>query len=156
MVPSADSEATGYATLALIQHGDPVNASRAAKWLVGQRNAYGGFGSTQDTVVAPQALTQFAAPSSADVDLTVTIRAGGDTHEVRITPDNFDVMQIVEVPTGGQVEVEVQGKGQTVLQAVRRYNLPQPEAAASVFDISVDYDTAQGDVNDIVGVDVSV
>ena len=156
MVPSADIEATGYAALALIQHGDQVNASRAAKWLVGQRNAYGGFGSTQDTVVALQALTQFAALASADVDLTVTIRAGGDTKEVRITPDNFDVMQVVEVPTGGQVEVEAQGKGQAVLQGVRRYNLPQPEEALNVFDISVDYDTAQVDVNDIVGVDVSV
>jgi len=156
LVSSTDIEATGYAALALIQHGDQVNASRAAKWLVGQRNAYGGFGSTQDTVVALQALTQFAALASADVDLTVTVRAGGESHEVRITPDNFDVMQLVEVPAGGQVEVEAQGKGQAVLQGVRRYNLPRPEEALTVFDISVDYDTAQVDVNDIVGVDVSV
>lgn len=153
---SSDIEATGYAALALIQHGDQVNASRAAKWLVAQRNAYGGFGSTQDTVVALQALTEFAALASADVDLTVTIRAGDVTEEVRITPDNFDVMQVVEVPAGGQVQVEAQGRGQAVLQGVRRYNLPQPEEALTVFDISVEYDTTQVDVNDIVGVGVSV
>ncbi len=156
MVPSADIEATGYAALALIQHGDQVNASRAAKWLVGQRNAYGGFGSTQDTVVALQALTQFAAQASADVDLTVTVRAGGEAREVRITPDNFDVMQVVEIPAGGQVEVSAQGTGQAVLQAVRRYNLPQPEEAESVFDIAVEYDAAQVDVNDTVGVNVTL
>ena len=153
---SSDIEATGYAALALIQQGDQVNASRAAKWLVAHRNAYGGFGSTQDTVVALQALTEFAALASADVDLTVTIRAGDVTEEVQITPDNFDVMQVVEVPAGGQVQVEAQGKGQAVLQGVRRYNLPQPEETLTVFDISVDYDTAQVDINDIVGVDVSV
>ena len=38
------------------------NASRAAKWLVGQRNSQGGFGSTQDTVVALQALTAVRDP----------------------------------------------------------------------------------------------
>ena len=36
---------------------DTTSTPRAAKWLVGQRNAQGGFGSTQDTVVALQALT---------------------------------------------------------------------------------------------------
>ena len=49
---SAAIEATGYALLALLGHDDFVSASRAAKWLVGQRNALGGFGSTQDTIVS--------------------------------------------------------------------------------------------------------
>ena len=56
MLPSLDIEATGYATLALIAGDDRVNAAQAAKWLVGQRNSQGGFGTTQDTVVALQAL----------------------------------------------------------------------------------------------------
>ena len=41
-------------------HGDRVNAASAARWLVSKRNSQGGFGSTQDTVVALQALTEFA------------------------------------------------------------------------------------------------
>src|SRR4030042_2966788 len=53
-------EATGYAALALIKHGDAFNASRAAKWLVSQRNAHGGTGATQDTVVALQGLTEYS------------------------------------------------------------------------------------------------
>jgi CD109 antigen len=153
---SSDIEATGYGTLALIQHGDQVNASRAAKWLVGQRNASGGFGSTQDTVVALQALTEFAGLASADVDLTVTIRFGDTTEEVRITPDNFDVMQVIEVAAGDDVQVEAQGTGQAVLQGVLRYNLPEPEKTLDIFDISVDYDTTDVEVNDIVGVSVDV
>jgi CD109 antigen len=153
---STDIEATGYGTLALIQHGDQLNAGRAAKWLAAHRNSLGGFGSTQDTVVALQALTEFATLASADVDLTVTVRAGDVTKDVRVTPENFDVMQIVEVPAGVSVQIEAQGKGQAVFQAVSRYNLPQPEAEANIFDIAVDYDTTNVNVNDIVGIDVSV
>lgn len=153
---STDIEATGYGTLALIQHGDQLNAGRAAKWLVTHRNSLGGFGSTQDTVVALQALTEFATIASADVDLTVTVRTGDVTKEVQVTPQNFDVMQIVEVPAGASVQIEAQGKGQAVFQAVSRYNLPQPEEEANIFDINVDYDTTNVNVNDVVGIDVGV
>ena len=59
------------------------NASRSAKWLVGQRNSQGGFGSTQDTVVALQALTEYATMSATDTDMTVTLKAGNMTKESR-------------------------------------------------------------------------
>ena len=100
IIPSLDIEATGYATLALIESGDRVDASRSAKWLVGQRNSQGGFGSTQDTVVALQALTEYSTMSATDTDMTVTLKAGDVTKEVKISPDNFDVTQVVEVPAG--------------------------------------------------------
>jgi CD109 antigen len=79
-------EATAYGVLALTAHGDQFNAGSAAKWLVAHRNSLGGFGSTQDTVVALQALTQFAASAASDTDMTVTVRAGDVAEEVRITP----------------------------------------------------------------------
>ena len=85
------------------------------------------------------------------------MRAGDVTKEVRITPENFDVMQLVELPAGAQVQIEAQGSGQAVFQAVTRYNLPQPEEdAQEIFDIDVTFDTANVSVNDIVGVGVAV
>lgn len=36
-------ENTGYAVLALLEHGDLDNADDAVRWLVSQRNAYGGY-----------------------------------------------------------------------------------------------------------------
>ncbi|MCL4367817.1 MAG: alpha-2-macroglobulin, partial [Actinobacteria bacterium] len=149
-------EATGYATLALMELGDRVHASRAAKRLVGQRNSVGGFGSTQDTVVALQALTSYAALVSADSDLTVTVQAGAVTKEVAISPANFDVTQTVEVPAGAPVTLRATGKGEAVVQGVLRYNLPKPQEVRPVFDIKVGYDTAKVEVNDIVTVDASV
>ena len=47
------------------------------------------------------------------------------TKEVQISPDNFDVMQVVEVPAGVPVELQATGKGEAVVQGVLRYNLPQ-------------------------------
>ena len=154
---SAAVETTGYATLALLQHGDKMNASRAARWLVSQRNAFGGFSSTQDTVVGLQALTSFAAGSRSDVDATVTLRTGSLQKEVRISPENADVLQVVDVPVGGPLTVEVNGKGQVVLQTVRRFNVPKAvEAQKSVFQLEVEYGTGHVQVNDLIDVTASI
>ena len=154
--PPLDIEATGYATLALTEHGDRLNAGKAAKWLVARRNSQGGFGSTQDTVVALQALTEYAAVGAVDTDLTVTVRVGDDTTEVKVTPDNYDVTQLIEVPAGEPVRLAAVGKGEAVVQGVLRYNIREPEPVESVFDINVDYGTTQVAVNDLVDVDVSL
>jgi len=153
---SADIEATAYATLALIKQGDAFNASRSAKWLVSQRNAYGGFGSTQDTVMALQALIEYSSGARADVDLTVTIETSESTIEKTITAENFDVLQIVEVPVNDQVEITTQGEGEAIAQVVRRFNLPQAEAGEDIIRIDVDYDTTEVEVSDIVTVSVEV
>ncbi len=159
---SASIETTGYATLALVAHGDRMNASRAARWLVSHRNAFGGFGSTQDTVVGLQGLTSYAAGAKADVDATVLLKAGGWQKEVRISPENADVLQTVELPleaagADGALSVEVKGKGQVVVQGVRRFNVPDPQKKAeSAFQIQVDYGVGQIEVNDLIDVSARV
>ncbi len=153
----ADIETTGYATMALIEHGDAFNASRAAKWLVSKRNAYGGYGSTQDTVVALQALTEYSSGARADVDLKITINAGGEKKELRIKQDNFDVLQIVEVPVNEEVEITVEGKGEAIAQVVKRFNMPEvEEVETEILKVNVDYDVTQVEVNDLVTVSVDL
>jgi CD109 antigen len=149
-------EATGYALMALLEHSDQLNASRAARWLVTQRNALGGFNSTQDTVVGIQALTAFAAGSRADVDLVVEVQAGETLEQLRISPENYDVLQLVPLPMDEDVAISVEGKGQAVAQLVLRYNLPQAEKEAEIFHIEVDYDTHQVEVNDRIEIGVKV
>ncbi|MBN1629712.1 MAG: alpha-2-macroglobulin [Thermoleophilia bacterium] len=156
MLPSHDVEATGYATLALIESNDRISAAQSAKWLVGQRNSQGGFGTTQDTVVALQALIEYATLGATDTNMTVTVAAGDVTKDVKITPENFDVTQVVEVPAGEVVKVTAKGKGEAVVQGVLRYNLPEAEGETSVFDIRIDYDTDQVAVNDLIDIDVSI
>lgn len=154
---SAAIETTGYALLSLVEHGDLVSASRAAKWLAGQRNALGGFGSTQDTIVSLNALTSLSASVRSDVDMTVTLRSGGWQDQVRITPENSDVIQIVQVPLGDTLSISAEGKGDAVLQSVLRYNVPDGRGEVQdVFDITVDYGTDHVEVDDLITVAATV
>ena len=154
---SAAIETTAYATLALLERGDRFNASSSARWLVTRRNSNGGFGSTQDTVVGLQALTEFAAAASADVDMTIVLSSGDWQREVRITAENADVMQMIEIPEWGALDIASSGKGEAVVQVVRRFNLPEvDQETAQAFDIDVDYGTDHVQVDDLITVSVNV
>jgi CD109 antigen len=155
---SADIETTAYATLALIKQGDAFNSSRAAKWLVSKRNANGGYGSTQDTVVTLQALTEYSTNGRSDADLTVTLKGDGVDKELKINKTNFDVLQMVDVPMNDQIIMTVTGKGDAIAQVVRRFNEPAADTtpAAQMLNIDVKYDTTEVAVNDLVKVSVNL
>ncbi|HEY3107844.1 MAG TPA: alpha-2-macroglobulin family protein [Chloroflexota bacterium] len=151
-------ETAGYAALALLAAGDAANAGRVVRWLASRRNAQGGFGSTQDTVVALQAMASAAGRSRADVDATVALRAGAWRKEVRVGAETADVLQVVELPAGaGPLRVEASGRGQVMAQAVRRYNVPAVETAEqSAFEIDVRYGTESVAVDDLIRIEAEV
>jgi CD109 antigen len=150
-------EATAYATLALVKHGDKMNASRAAKWLVSKRNAFGGYGSTQDTVMALQALTEYSSGSRSDVNLTVSIKSSQGTRNLTIDDKNYDVLQMVELPVDDDIEISVKGSGEAIGQVVRRYNLPAvTEQEKPALSIDVKYNADEVAVNDEVKVSVDL
>ncbi len=155
---SASIETTAYATLALVKHGDAFNASKASKWLVSKRNAYGGYGSTQDTVVTLQALTEYATGARSDADLTITLKGAGIDQQLKINQTNFDVLQVIEVPVNAQIEMTVSGRGDAIGQVVRRFNQPAADTtpAAQMLKIDVNYDTTEVEVNDLVKVSVNL
>src|SRR5262249_37243305 len=101
---SAAIETTGYALLALTAHGDRLNGAKAARWLVSRRNAYGGWNSTQDTVVGLQSLAKFVAGGKSDVDATASFESGSWNKELRVASDNADVLQTIEAPLGSKVK----------------------------------------------------
>ncbi len=155
--PTATIETTGYAVLTLVKHGDMPNASRAAKWLVSKRNASGGFGSTQDTVVALEALTKFGSGSRADIDLKITVESSEGKKELSIKKNNFDVLQVLAIPVDDNLTISTRGEGEAIAQVVTRFNLPgteQPED--DILKIDVEYDAAEVAVNDLINVSVSL
>ncbi len=150
-------ETTGYATLALMQYGDRANAARAARWLVSQRNAFGGFGSTQDTVVGLQALIEFAAAAKFDMDMAVTLRSGDWTKVVRVNEANADVVQILDVPIGRSLRMSAEGSGEVLAQVVRRFNRPEVDRPQTeMFRIDVGYSTDRIEVDDLITVTAEV
>ncbi|ROL50863.1 Alpha-2-macroglobulin-like protein 1 [Anabarilius grahami] len=67
-------------------------ANRIVNWLVTQQNPFGGFSSTQDTVVALHALSVYAAKVfSVESSSTVTVQssvAGGESYSFTVNRDN--------------------------------------------------------------------
>ena len=146
-------ETTGYALLALLERGDAINAANAARWLVSQRNAFGGYGSTQDTVVGLQALIEYAAQARFDVNMTVRLRADAWNREVVMNADNADVVQIVELPDGADLQISAAGSGRVVAQVVQRFNMPEVDRpAVEMFQIDVEYSADHVAVDDQIEV----
>lgn len=154
---SATIETTGYAALALLALDDPLTAAQAVRWLSAQRNAFGGYGSTQDTVVALQALTSAAIHSRADTDAIISLQAGDWSHEVVVNAENADVLQVIELPLGAPLRLSASGSGQVLAQVVRRYNLPEvltlPE---EIFSLDVQYDAEEIEVDDLLTISATI
>ena len=150
-------ENTGYAVLALLEHGDRANAREAARWLVTQRNAYGGFRSTQDTVVGLQALIQYSVEAQNDVGMTVTLTSGDWTQEVELDAENADIVQVVSVPVGEDLQLVTDGVGEAVVQVVHRFNLPEDQLQpGEIFSLDIDYSPNSIKVGDLISVSATV
>ncbi|XP_052431623.1 alpha-2-macroglobulin-like isoform X1 [Carassius gibelio] len=104
-------------------------ANRIVSWLVKQQNAYGGFSSTQDTVVALQALSLYATKVfSSDGSSTVTVQSAADTHHFDVNQDNkllYQEKQLQDVPA--KYSIEVKGSACVSLQMSLFYNIPTPK-----------------------------
>jgi CD109 antigen len=147
-----DVEATAYAVLALTRLNKP-EAGFFVAWLVEQRNPNGGFYSTQDTVMAIKALTEYSIAVATDVDLTINVRYGNELKMIKVNKENADVTQIIELPAGRDVSVEVEGKGKAIVQFVKRYNVI-PIKVESPIKLDVNYDTSELEEKGILRISV--
>ena len=57
--------------------------------------------------------------------------------EISINSENFDVLQVIEVPIDKQIAISAEGTGEAIIQNVLRYNLPEAQEAGQIFKISV-------------------
>ncbi|KAK2537741.1 hypothetical protein Q9233_002591 [Columba guinea] len=154
--------------------------SLIAKWITGQQNPNGGFSSTQDTVVALQALSLYGAVTYAKSGAAskVTLRSGGDfQQDFQVDPTNRLLLQRVPLPqVPGEYSMEVSGDGCVYLQTSLRYNVQptqedapfmlhvytMPETcvdsnAHKVFDIGINVSyTGERNVSNMVIVDVKM
>nr|BAK64111.1 alpha-2 macroglobulin [Hasarius adansoni] len=95
------------------------------RWITHQRNSYGGFISTQDTVVALQALAKYASYISKNpVDIALAVETDDMTQGFKLDESNKLVTQqlkIVDLPT--TVDIDAYGDGCAVVQFSLRYNV---------------------------------
>uniref|UniRef100_A0A8B9KGS5 Alpha-2-macroglobulin-like n=1 Tax=Astyanax mexicanus TaxID=7994 RepID=A0A8B9KGS5_ASTMX len=104
-------------------------ANRIVSWLVRQQNPYGGFSSTQDTVVALQALALYSTKVySSNGSSTVTVQsADKETHSFEVNQNNkllYQEKSLQNVP--GKYSVSVNGSTCASVQMSLFYNIPTP------------------------------
>uniref|UniRef100_A0AAY5EPR3 Alpha-2-macroglobulin-like protein 1 n=1 Tax=Electrophorus electricus TaxID=8005 RepID=A0AAY5EPR3_ELEEL len=143
-----DVEMTAYVLLAVLS-GPPLASfdlgysASIVHWLGQQQNSYGGFISTQDTVVALQALAKYSSITYSPMGtITVTVMS---THSLKtqLTVAQFTVNQSNRLlyqqaklqQVSGVYKVRASGQGCVFVQFTMYYNIPPPNDFSS-FDIS--------------------
>ncbi|XP_068236577.1 alpha-1-inhibitor 3-like isoform X6 [Palaemon carinicauda] len=139
-------ETAGYAVLAMMTLDSErylVQARKVVKWISSKRNGQGGFISTQDTVVALQALASYEAlQSKSATNLVVTVDGEGLQHDFFIDESNKLLQQMVNIPTfPNTILLSMEGDGCALTQAVLRYNVPEP-SPNEAFVLEVETETA--------------
>ncbi|NWV59700.1 A2ML1 protein, partial [Malurus elegans] len=142
--PSVDVELTSsilmaHLTKSSLSSDEIRKASQIVSWLTKQQNPYGGFASTQDTVVALEALALYATImfSKDSPDLQVSLTSKGFSQNFQVDKSNRLLLQTVELPDVSQdYTLRVQGHGCLFLQAILRYHIP-PVRSEATFAMSV-------------------
>uniref|UniRef100_A0A8P4GF07 Alpha-2-macroglobulin n=1 Tax=Dicentrarchus labrax TaxID=13489 RepID=A0A8P4GF07_DICLA len=114
-------------------------AARIVRWITGQQNYYGGFSSTQDTVVALQALALYSSlVFSPGGSSTVTVQSPSGQLTFGVNQDNKLLYQeeVLKDMTG-KYSLVVQGNACASVQISLHYNIPTP---ADVTTLSVEKD----------------
>ena len=124
-ISSQDVEITAYNVLTMIKHEKLAEALDAIKWLASQRNAYGGFKSTQDTMIALQAMAEYSLSfEKAENDLNVEVIAGDDKFPYEVNEENELLLQSEKLMLNPEklpkVSATVKGKGCFMVQKILR------------------------------------
>ncbi|XP_016415433.1 CD109 antigen-like [Sinocyclocheilus rhinocerous] len=141
---SSDIEMSAYVLLAMHRLKLMDEGFTLVKWLSKQRNHLGGYGSTQDTVMALHALSIYATFSSAEsIDLTITVNgASGAAATFNIDRYNYLLQQSQDLPIeaeeGVDIEVVAEGKGFALFQLNVFYNVMNLRTSLRRRDIHTD------------------
>ncbi|KAB1262104.1 Complement C4-A [Camelus dromedarius] len=129
--PALWIETTAYGLLhLLLREGKAEMADHAASWLTRQGSFRGGFRSTQDTVIALDALSAYwiASHTPEEQGLNVTLssmgRSGFKSHTLQLT--NHQVQGLEEelqFSLGSKINVQVGGNSKGTLKVLRTYNV---------------------------------
>jgi len=115
------------------------------QWLASQANELGGYRSTQDTVMALQALSMYSQRAhNPRLDLSVELRVNPTSttnflHTFVVNNWNAVVLQMRTLPSvPREVELVAKGNGSAVAKVAVTYHVPEEKESKS-FDVRVDF-----------------
>ncbi|XP_078501967.1 complement C4-like [Lissotriton helveticus] len=133
-VPSASAitvEGTAFALMHVLLRNDIPTANKIVKWLTEQQNYGGGFKSTQDTVVALEALSRYwtktYSTEGGNLALTISSPQRNFNTRLRLDKHSKQVQEQLQFSLGNDLHVDIQGKGKATLTILRMYNVMQVE-----------------------------
>uniref|UniRef100_A0A672JDB3 Alpha-1-macroglobulin-like n=1 Tax=Salarias fasciatus TaxID=181472 RepID=A0A672JDB3_SALFA len=147
---SLSVEISSYVLLAKLSGspsaGDLGYASSIVRWLSRQQNSYGGFSSTQDTVVALQALALYSTlVFSPEGSSTVKVQAPSGPQLFEVNPNNKLLYQESALQDmAGKFSLEVKGSACASIQISVDYNIPTPTLVSTLsVKITTEVDTSK-------------
>ncbi|XP_041649275.1 complement C4-B [Cheilinus undulatus] len=140
-------ENTAYALLAAVELQETEWANKAACWLTTQENSHGGFRSTQDTIMALEALAEYELerppPSEASLRVVFTTQVKSDILKLELENKEDKVEKDLRRLAGHTINAVLTGKGSTKLKVVKAYHLLEPKDECKDVSIRV---TVEGKV----------
>ena len=160
-------ESTALILQAYIRAGlYPNTVNGVVGWLIGNKDQFGNFSSTQATILTLRAFIELLESSVEEIDAAVDVFLGDLLVETfEITPETSDLMRqldLSELTEEGtsQVRLELRGEGQIMYQVVGRYYLPwelvDDPGADETMTIDVAYDRTSLAVDETVEATVTV
>jgi CD109 antigen len=136
---SMNVESTAYAFMAFLNTERTSDYLPILKWLISQKNKFGGFYSTQDTFVGLEALSKMATRMSSDKnDIQVELSFLNQTKLIEISPENALIVQTIQLPSNlNSVIVKATGSGFCILQISHRFNIIEPNSTIIKLESSI-------------------
>ncbi|XP_060777748.1 complement C4-B isoform X2 [Neoarius graeffei] len=144
LVPSTVAltvESTAYALLTALEHQDFEEAKLAACFLSSQENYEGGFKSTQDTIIALEALSEYALrlpPLPVDtVNAQFTSVKRNEKENLALNKNGEKVEKDLKRLLGSNIIAKFSGKGQAKVKVVKAFYVPETSTDCSQLAINV-------------------
>ncbi|KAM6972916.1 CD109 antigen-like [Aplochiton taeniatus] len=156
---SVQIEMASYVLLALYKRASIVEGINLMKWLSKQRNYLGGYGTTQDTVIAIQALSYYAAFSGSDaINLRISTTSGSHPRsQFIINSTSYLLPQSQEIDAEKDLFINMEGRGFALLQRNVFYNLKSSDLSQKHqntdhegFSLKVNVTDNKGDLDHMV------
>ncbi|KTF93067.1 hypothetical protein cypCar_00014662, partial [Cyprinus carpio] len=135
-------EATGYAVLALVMAKDFESAGLAVRWLGRQQSRYGGYGTTQATIMVFQAVAEYRVQvKKADIklDLELAVQERKEKSRIAIRVSNVALARSDKFDITKSFNITAQGTGVAMLSVFSvYYALPEEkDYVCNAYELSV-------------------
>nr|BAB03285.1 complement C4-2 [Cyprinus carpio] len=139
-------ETTAYALLTALVQNDLITADAAACFLSSQENYEGGFKSTQDTIMALEALSEYAlsVPESPFRTVNALFTIQGRSEMEKLTLDKSEKVETeLKRLVGTGIDVNLSGKGKIKMKVAKAYYAHKEDSNCADLSINV---TVEGKV----------